>query len=213
MDIDVQKEWRELLETYSQMADQELQSLAAEGYELTDLAKQALQSQLKARGLKADLVETPPVSEAFDEGDQRDQRGNVDPSELDLIDVMRAWDANEARTLKSALDKGGVPSFIGPNNLDSVDDYHGSFENGIPIRVRESDQQRAARALAPMFSAVPKDTSAEDDYQARCPKCHSDEIVFLELDRSSSPPDAEPKFHWHCDACGNDWEDDGVEEN
>jgi hypothetical protein len=33
------------------MTDEELQSLAAEGNELTDLAKPALQSELKARGL------------------------------------------------------------------------------------------------------------------------------------------------------------------
>jgi hypothetical protein len=46
MDIDVQKEWRERVETYSQMTDEELQSLAAEGNELTDLAEQALHRPL-----------------------------------------------------------------------------------------------------------------------------------------------------------------------
>lgn len=211
MEIDVQKEWRELVETYSQMADEELQSLAAEGNELTDVAKQALQSQLKARGLKVELVDAAPVCETFD----RDgPRGDVDPSELELIDIAHASRAEDARAIKTALDKGGVPSFIGPNNIDNVDDYHGSFEDGIPIRVLASDQQRAARALAQFFPATPEEGPTEGDgYRARCPKCHSDEIVFLELDRSAAPTTGEPKFHWHCDACGNDWEDDGVEEN
>ena len=66
--------------------DEELQSLAAEANanELTDLAKQALQSQLKVRGLKVEFVDAAPVSEA---SDRDDPRGGVDPSELELIDM------------------------------------------------------------------------------------------------------------------------------
>ena len=59
------------------MTDEELQSLAAEGNELTDLAKQALQSQLKTRGgLEVEFVDAAPVSEA---SDRDDPRGDVDP--------------------------------------------------------------------------------------------------------------------------------------
>lgn len=210
MDIDVQKEWRELVETYSQMADEELQSLAAEGNELTDLAKQALQSQLKARGLRVEFVEAAPVSES---SDRDDPRGDVDPSEFELIDIAHGFSAEDARDIKTALDKGGVPSFIGPNNIDNVDDYHGSFEDGIPMRVLRSDHERAVCALAQFLPATPEEEPTEaDGYRARCPKCHSDEIVFLELDRSAAL-NGEPKFHWHCDACSHEWEDDGVEEN
>lgn len=136
------------------MTDEELQSLAAEGNELTDLAKQALESQLKARGLKVEFVDAAPVSEA---SDRDDPRGDVDPSELELIDIAHAFSAEDARAIKTDLDQGGVPSFIGPNNIDNVDDYHGSFEDGIPIRVLASDQQRAAPALAQFFPATPEE--------------------------------------------------------
>lgn len=64
------------METYSQMTDEELQSMAAEGNELTDFAKQALQSQLKASGLIVEFVDAAPVSEA---SDRDDARGDVDP--------------------------------------------------------------------------------------------------------------------------------------
>ena len=131
MDIEVQKEGRELVETCSQMADEELRSLAAEGNELTDLAKQALKSQLMARGVKVEFVDAAPVSEAFDRGHPC---GDVDPSELEPIDIAHAFSAEDGRALKTALDKGRVPSFIGSNNIDNVDYYHGRFEDGIPIR-------------------------------------------------------------------------------
>jgi hypothetical protein len=50
MGIDVQQQWRELEETYSNMADEESSLLASQAYELTDLAKQALQrDQVKHR--------------------------------------------------------------------------------------------------------------------------------------------------------------------
>jgi DNA-directed RNA polymerase subunit M/transcription elongation factor TFIIS len=133
---------------------------------------------------------------------------------LERIDIAHAFSAEDALAIKTDLDKGGVPSFLGPNNIDNVDDYHGSFEDGVEIRVLASDQQRAARASAQFFPATAEEEPTEgDEYRAGCPKCHSDEIVFLELHRSARPTNGEPKFHWHSDACGNDWADDGVEEN
>jgi len=160
MDIDVQMEWRERVETCSQMADEGLQSLAAEGNELTDLAKPAPQSQLKARDPKVEFEDAAPVAEVFD---RDDPRSDFDPSELELIDIAHAFSAEDARAIKAALDKGGVGSFMGLNNIDNVDDYHGSFEDGIPIRLLASDQQRAARALAQFFPATPEEEPTEGD--------------------------------------------------
>jgi hypothetical protein len=97
---------------------------------------------------------------------------------LELIDIAHAFSAEDARAITTDLDKGGVPSFIGRNNIDNVDDGHRSFEDGIAIRVLASDQQRAAGALAHVFPAIPEEESTQGDgYRAGCPLCHGDEIA------------------------------------
>ena len=61
MRIDVQQLWRELEETYSQMADEEFESLASQAYELTDIARQVLQRQITSRGLKLGFATESPA--------------------------------------------------------------------------------------------------------------------------------------------------------
>jgi rubrerythrin len=59
------------------------------------------------------------------------------------------------------------------------------------------------------------EAEAEEDLlcTARCPKCHSEEIVFEgRAAEPGSKPGPDAKFDWHCDACGHVWEDDGIEE-
>lgn len=210
MEIDVQQQWRDLEETYGQMADEEIESLAAQAYELTDFAKQALQHQIKSRGLKVELSEAPPASE----GSGTDEpQGDLDPADLELVHCSDVWNAEEARTIMGALYNAGVPAYIGPSLIEKVDEFHGHYEDGVEIKVRDVDRQRAYRALS--LVTMPDTGESKDDpgdYQARCPKCNSEEIVFLELDESPSQPQPGSKFHWHCDSCGNDWEDDGIEE-
>jgi hypothetical protein len=57
--------------------------------------------------------------------------GDVDPSELELIDFAHAFSA-ELGLLRLTWIRVESTSFIGPNNIDKVDDYHGSFEDGNP---------------------------------------------------------------------------------
>ncbi len=93
--------------------------------------------------------------------------------------------------------------------MENVDDFRGSFERGVDIKVREVDSGRAHAALRNILPSEPVEENVE--YVARCPKCHSDEIVFLSLDESSAAS-SDMQFNWSCDACGYKWKDDGVEQ-
>ena len=211
-DIDVEKAWRDLEEIYSQMSEEELRGLADQAYELTDMAKQALHAQISSRGLMIELAETPPNPEPLAEDEPK---GDLNPADLDLVSVSQVWDADAARRVMRALYGSGIPAYLGPENLEEVDDFHSSFENGVEIRVREVDQQRALRALASVSTETDEpEADAEKPYAARCPKCQSEEIVFRGFDHDSSDgqPLSQQKFHWTCDACGHEWEDDGIEE-
>jgi DNA-directed RNA polymerase subunit M/transcription elongation factor TFIIS len=203
--IDGLEESRRLQEFYARLTDEELQAAADEGYQLTEVAKQTLQAEILTRGLRIQLRDAPPPP-GFP-----DQTNNFDPSELDLVVVQRAWDIDEARQLKRILDDARIPSYLGPNNLENVEDYKGTFENGVDLKIRDVDDQLARAAIS---QSSPQETQNEEAYIPVCPKCHSDQIVFQSLDTSQQPDSAfDAKFNWSCDACGHQWEDDGIEKS
>ena len=205
METDRVEEWRRVKERYEGMSDAELEAVAGDGWELTDVAQQALQGEISRRGLKVQLKAAAPPLEQPEPCEETD-----DPEDLDLVVAQQVWDPSEARRVKETLDAAGVPSYFGPNNVEEVDELGPGFEGGVDVRVREVDQQRAIQALA---STTPAECQTQPDYKPRCPKCHSSEIVFQGLD-GEAVEDSTPnsKFNWSCDSCGYTWKDDGVEQ-
>lgn len=230
--IDRAAEWRRLKETYREMADEELTVIANEAYQLTDLAKEALQAEITTRrlDLKSQL-EPPEIDEPvgpepdktesdswFDNDDEDDEEAprEFDPESLGLVVIRRVWDVNEARTTMSILKNAGIPSYMGDENIEDIEKYTGSFDGGIDVKVSSVDQGWASNALAYNW---PEDTAAEEspledeaEYAICCPKCRSTEVVFEGRDGELTGNAAfQAKFQWHCDSCGHTWEDDGVE--
>ena len=213
MEADPAREWQRLQEVYSQMSEDELQSVAEEAYGLTDVAKQVLASEIKSRGLNIVLAEDAPGNE--EEVPIEDASTEVfDPEDIELVSVHTSWAEGDARTAKNILDEAGIPSYFGPENLKKVSNYKGSYERGVNLKVRAELREGAVRILAQQW---PKsDNAAPDpelpDSDIRCPKCHSDEVVLDSAENKDSIEDDAEVFHWHCDACGYKWQDDGVEE-
>lgn len=202
MEIDRVEEWRRLKEHYAAMSDGELLAVAGDGWELTDVAQQALQAELSSRRLdiKIAAAPTPALEPAGVSG--------FDLSDLDLVVAQQVLDTAEARRVKDILDAAGIPSCFGPNNVENPDELGLDSGGEIDVRVRQADQQRAFQALA--SAAAP---ASQPEYVAHCPKCHSTEIVFQGLDgESAEDATANSKFNWSCDACGYTWKDDGVEQ-
>jgi len=199
--LDPIEESRRLQERYARLSDDELQAVADEGYDLTDLGKQTLQAEILGRGLHIQLrsAPTPPAPDPA--------TSDFDTSDLDLIMAHRVWDLAEARQLKSILDDARIPSYLGPDNLDNLETFKGSFDGGVDLKVRYVDNQRALQAIS---QSLPPDSEVETDYVPRSPKCHSPEIVFQSLD--SGPAATSSTFNWSCDACGHQWKDDGIEQ-
>lgn len=201
--IDRAEEWRRLKELYLQKSDEELEIVAVDAYDLTDVAQQALLAEIARRGLKIEMGKAPePAPEPL--GDFV-----PDVNELNLISVQQVFDRDDAKKVKDALNNNGLPCFLGPENVEEVEDIRGSFERGVDVKVREVDSQRAHATLVNTLAADSVEESAE--YLARCPKCHSDEILFLNLDENATES-IDRQFNWSCDACGYRWKDDGVEQ-
>ncbi len=197
------EEWRRLKELYLQMSDDELELIAHDGYDLTDVARQALQGEIARRGLKLELEKAPESAP--------EPEGNAvpNPDDLNLVTLQQVWDREEAKNAKNLLNENGLPAFFGPANVENIEEVAGNFQRGVDVKVRYVDSDRATAVLSRALPQDPVDEGVE--YVARCPKCHSDEIVFLSLDESS-PGAPDTQFNWSCDACGYKWKDDGVEQ-
>jgi Zn finger protein HypA/HybF involved in hydrogenase expression len=209
---DPSEQWRNLKETYSIMNDDELQAVANEAYDLTDTAKQALQSEISARGLTIQLQDKPSAAP-----DRASRRSELNMPEMTV--VRRVWDISEAHEIQEFLLSAGVTSYLGPDNVEDVNDFHKSFDRGVDLKISSADEQLACRALARFKPSQDEDEQqtglTEDDgkYDVRCPKCRSSEITFE--GRDPAPPKDDgfySKFNWTCEDCGHQWKDDGIEE-
>ncbi len=106
--IDRAEEWRRLKELYLEKSDEELEIVADDAYELTDVAQQALEGEIARRGLKLEMRKAPEP--------EPNAQGNFvpDPSELNLVTLQQVFDREEAKRAKEALSNTGLPSFLGP---------------------------------------------------------------------------------------------------
>jgi len=208
----------QLQKTYTLMTDEELAAVASDANDLTENAQQALRAEMAKRGLKiapkpaADPRPEPTIREVEDE----------DP-DSDLQVVASVHSPEEARFLQAVLNSSSIRSCLGPDNADDVDSFHGGFDKGVDLKVyfpfagkAYSVIDRARRDMPAEFQHQdePEEETEEDlRCTARCPKCHSEEIVFEgRAAVAGSEPGPDAKFDWHCDACGHAWEDDGIEE-
>ena len=222
--LNIDEEWSRLTDLYSGMSEGELEKLANEAYELTDLARDVLRGEISRRGLRLQLWDQPaPPAIALPEERPED----FDPADLDLVGFGRVYDLADARRTKSILDQAGISSFFGTDNLKNVDELGPSFaaaeaeaqkrgyQVGVQLKIPARDREGAAEAFANAPQALkPQDTPEDEpNYVAVCPRCHSPEIVFQGIEEGVSPdPDVNSQWNWSCDACGHKWRDDGVEQ-
>lgn len=109
------------------------------------------------------------------------------PEGEELVILGWAENVEQAGRVMEALTAAGISSFLN-------------------VEVLEGDFKRARAALEHAFEDD-DDTDDEKDYAVLCPKCRSGAVVLEERDSSSTAP-----FHWHCDACGHQWSDEGIEQ-
>jgi ribosomal protein L37AE/L43A len=105
--------------------------------------------------------------------------------------VILGWpeSAEQAARVMKVLTAAGISSFLN-------------------VEVLEGDLKRAHAALEDAFEDEDTEEEEEEkDYAVLCPKCRSGAVVLEERDSSSTAP-----FHWHCDACGHQWSDEGIEQ-
>ncbi|HEY2391444.1 MAG TPA: hypothetical protein VGK22_09735 [Candidatus Angelobacter sp.] len=204
--MDQEEQFRERRKHYSRMTEGELNRVAADIADLTPIAEEALKAEFAARGLKMEPPDPPPLPHELV------VPASIDPED-DLVPVRTLHSESEAQEAKAILDGNFIASCLGPENIVDLENFHGSYEGGVEIKVFSSDSGQAREALASYAPQKEEEDPDEDaEYAVRCPKCHSQEVVFEGQDITAGATAAEAKLNWTCDDCGYKWQDEGVAE-
>ena len=232
--IDSEQERRRLIDFYAGQMDGELEKVASQAYELTDLARTALRTELVRRGLSAELVETAPVGAenvaavkglpVMSSGPSDDSPPPMPPQSQTVLDgegalrklvtIRKFRDLPEALLAKGSLESAGIEALLADDNVIRLDWFWSNLMGGIKLQVDPEDSEKANEFLD---QPIPEgfDVVGVGDYQQpRCPRCQSLDVGFQELDKPVAyvsaylgMPIPWTRRAWRCHACHAEWEE------
>ncbi len=193
-ELDPQREWKRLTELYSSMSDDELLRIAADRKDLTQLATEVLNAEMKSRSLVKphDQQCELPTDEAA-------------AAELpeDLVEVAQFRFPSEGALAKAAFESAGIETWVFDGTMAK---YVGV---GVRLAVKPQDAEAAQQILS---QPIPESFEVEGVgtfEQPRCPKCKSLNISYGTaiydgmVDREMLPDE-----QWWCQECGAKWENE-----
>ena len=199
---DPEQERKRLVDLYAAMSDGELESIAQEAHELTDIARQALQEERNRR-----QAEDPP-----DDGISKQPENEADWEDMVVIKQFR--DLPEALLAKGALDSAGLESFLADDNMVRMDWFYSNLVGGVKLCVRPNDADVASDLLGqPMLQDF--EVEGVGTYQQpACPQCQSLEVSYEALNKPVAytsawigVPIPVPRRRWKCHSCGSEWQE------
>lgn len=185
---------------YSGMSDAELGKVAAEAYELSEIARQTLAAEIARRGLTTNLAALP----------------GVDLYELNETVTLRKFrDLPEALLAKGSLESAGITCYLVDDNMIRLDWFYSNLLGGIKLKVQAGDVEAANQILDQPIPETIEVEGVGSYEQPKCPRCQSLDVSFQELNKFLSfgsayvgLPVPVHKKAWTCHACGIEWEED-----
>jgi len=118
---------------------------------------------------------------------------------------------------KSILDSAGIESFLTDENLVRINSFYSRVIGGMRLLVRGEDAETAKQLLGQETLEKFDVDGVGEDQQPRCPRCHSLDASFDELDKRvayggvlfAGVPVQTLNEYWKCNSCGNTWEEHG----
>jgi hypothetical protein len=223
--LDSEQEKRRLAAFYSEQLDGELEKVATEAYELTDLAREVLRTELVKRGLNTELTEHAPVAPvppALPGDPPVDAPPEIETSETEdgvlesrkLVTIRSFRDLPEALLAQGCLESAGIDACLADDNMVRTDWFWSNAVGGVKLQV---DSENVDEANAILEQPIPEgfEVPGVGEYQQpRCPKCQSLDITFQELDKPVAYMSA--YLHvpipvhgraWRCRSCFSEWEE------
>jgi hypothetical protein len=222
--IDPNAERKRLADFYAHQLDGELEQVADQAYELTDLAREALTAELLRRGLPITFVERAPVPPASPAvaGDPPPEPPTVESREdsefefQKMVTIRQFRDLPEALFAKGSLESAGIECTLLDDNMVRLDWFISNLLGGVKLQVKAEDAAAVEEILS---QPIPEnfDVPGIGQYdQPHCPKCNSLDVNF----RESLPaayasayfglPIPFQQRAWRCHSCKATWEDAAV---
>jgi hypothetical protein len=150
--IDPEQERRRLAEVYSHQTDSELEQVASQDDDLTDIALHTLREEMAKRGLTHDLLDgasdaDQPVTEF-----------------RDLVVIRSYWNLLDAELARGALESAGIECFLFDDNIVRMDWFNANAMGGVKLRVDPENVEAANRILDESVKDIP--ASDEPDSQS-----------------------------------------------
>jgi hypothetical protein len=179
-----------LAQVYSGMTAEELENVADDAASLTDVAREALQTEITKRGLAITVGQPTAVS-------MYSKSGN-------WFRFADFGDLPEALLAKGSLEASGIECFLMDDNM----------VGGVKLAVNREDTE-AATAMLDQPTPDAFDVEGVGEYeQPRCSECQSLDVSFEPLNQSVAYTSASIGLpiplhdrSWTCRACGHHWED------
>jgi hypothetical protein len=205
-DADRAKERRRLAEIYASMVDGELEKIADDGANLSDVARDALAAEISKRKLAVSL---PPVAAVDAES----------PEPPKIVTIRKFLNVPDALLAKGLLESAGIECFLADENLVRLDWFWSNAIGGVKLWVREEDAPAAISILDQGPQEGAGSTEAGNQKRSECPNCHSSDVTFRGLKRRAAyaslaigVPVPFRHIAWKCRACGHVWGDEDSEE-
>jgi hypothetical protein len=166
--VDRETERRRLMELYGAMADGELEEIADDAASLSDVAREALQSELARR--HSDIALPSPSEIAV--------TPTNDPPGPVVLRRFRDWP--DALLAKGILDSASVECYLIDENTIRMDWMWSNLLGGIKLWVRPEDID--AGELLDLDYLESFEVEGVGEYrQPRCPHCHSFDVSYRGL--------------------------------
>jgi hypothetical protein len=202
-----EQERERLARVYAAMSDGELEKIANEVADLTDVARQVLEAEVAHRGI---VVEQVSVAVA-----RREVAAALAVGPEGLVTIRQFRDLHDALLAQGTLQSAGIECFIADDNMVRLDWFISNLLGGVKLRVR---QEEVEAALYILDQEIPEgfDVEGVGEYQQpRCPKCHSLDISFEEYHKGVAlvsaavvAPVPIRTEQWKCHSCGQEWHDE-----
>ena len=204
--IDPERERERLREGYSRMIDGELEQIAANEVDLTDIASGVLREEMSRRGLSRESATQVRAMHLPIAGDLLGRSES-------LCVVRRFASFSEALIAKTCLDGSGIECELADQNVLGANPFLSNALGGVRLFVNEADLEQATKLLDEPIPAEFDIQGIGTYVQPRCPQCFSMDITFGELNSAaklSLPlglPLALLRGDWLCHNCGCRWQD------
>jgi len=181
-------QYQELMTLYSSYGDDELIRLRRGIGDLTEMAQEALKSELARRGLK---IASAAEARVLTDEDLQDLRAYAELAPAECIFDFE--DDRAASAAYYALTGEGIDAIVVSPSGAKPDD------RGPRVVVTPKDAERAAAILSqPSTDELKAETeeTPEEFALPRCPACGGQETLLESVD---------PVNQWRCDDCGHTW--------